>query len=93
MQRKTSGWVAELAKTVAIAVLIAVGIRTIAFEPFESDSMSGLSVSSSRGATASTAKELAPSVMMVAPAAEASDCAAPQLPQKGSSGATFAPHS
>ena len=34
MQRKTSGLLPEFIKTVAIAILIAVGIRTIAFEPF-----------------------------------------------------------
>ncbi len=34
MQRKASGGVIELVKTVVIALLIAFGIRTIAFEPF-----------------------------------------------------------
>jgi signal peptidase I len=34
MQRKASGGVVELVKTVVIALLIAFGIRTIAFEPF-----------------------------------------------------------
>jgi signal peptidase I len=34
MQRKTSGGVVELVKTIVIAVAIAIGIRTIAFEPF-----------------------------------------------------------
>jgi signal peptidase I len=34
MQRKASGGVVELVKTVLIALLIAFGIRTIAFEPF-----------------------------------------------------------
>lgn len=34
MQRKASGGVIELVKTVLIALLIAFGIRTIAFEPF-----------------------------------------------------------
>jgi signal peptidase I len=34
MQRKTSGGVVELVKTIVIALLIAFGIRTIAFEPF-----------------------------------------------------------
>ncbi len=34
MQRKTSGGVVELVKTVLIALLIAFGIRTVAFEPF-----------------------------------------------------------
>jgi signal peptidase I len=34
MQRKASGGVVELIKTIVIALLIAFGIRTIAFEPF-----------------------------------------------------------
>ena len=34
MQRKSSGGVVELVKTIVIALLIAFGIRTIAFEPF-----------------------------------------------------------
>src|SRR5882757_7896735 len=34
MQRKASGGIVELAKTIIIALLIAFGIRTIAFEPF-----------------------------------------------------------
>src|SRR5262245_22495767 len=34
MQRKTSGGVVEFVKTILIALLIAFGIRTVAFEPF-----------------------------------------------------------